>query len=250
MSDWIWLPEQSYPEYQLTYFPDYALEGERDLKNNYCIAEFHREYRFPCRIERVELRISADVFYTLTINDGFVGKGPASAGGDFLCDAGDVLPQYADRYTLCPDSDLLVFDAQVRLLRERLPEYSKGHGGLMIEGSVFLSDGSQQDFSTDTSWICRVDRRYPESFRCDWDASPDPWINAVMVEDIWQAEDTILEPLTEEKILPVGPAELCVPGGETMSFSVELDKIYSAFVGAEIRGEVEVVIEIGEFPGQ
>ena len=248
MANWIWLSDARYPEFQRTDFPEICSQERPDA--NFCVAEFRKTLAFPCGIDRAELRVSADIFYTLYLNGAFAGKGPASAGGDFLCDRADALPQYADQYTLYPDGNTMELYAQVRLLRERLPEYSKGHGGLLVEGTVYLTDGTSCPFSTDESWLCRVDRRYPALYRYEGNAAPDEWENAVLTEDVWQAEDAGLEPLTEEKIFPKDSAPLIVPAGETRTFSVEFDRIYAAFAGADICGDVSVEIAIGELPGR
>ena len=76
----VWLDKKLYPEYG---------------KGKFCVVEFKKELELDLPIE---IEICAHSRYLLYVNGKYVGRGPASVGGDFL--NGKHESAYFDSYTL------------------------------------------------------------------------------------------------------------------------------------------------------
>ena len=100
---WIWLPKIIYPENQKTRFD--ALSG--GTSDTYAVAEFKRTYSFEKRIENVRLRFSGDTSFQLFCNGEIIATGPASVGGDFLCNGMAREWYYATETEYAPKSNKL-----------------------------------------------------------------------------------------------------------------------------------------------
>ncbi len=237
--NWIWLSKEAYPELQTTRINAFTEEA-----GNFAAAEFHKEYAFPARIARVELRFSADTLCRLYANGSFVGTGPASVGGDFLGND-KPRPNYYDyACTLYPDSDTLIFQAIVQMGPVLLCDYSKGHGGFFLEGRVFLEDGSSCDISTDETWQARRLGAYTAPFHYDGRIRPDGYAAAERTENIWHTSTAPIPLRTEEELLPLNGSAIKLAPGEEKRVLLEFDKIYAGFVHFTAKGEGIVSAEI------
>lgn len=245
MKNWIWLDPAVYPQYQNSFYS--AMDRDCCPDARFCIASFRKTFRFAAPVLRAELRISADTLYHLTVGDRFLGVGPAAVGGDFLCKH-NPLPHYADFYEYLPEGENceLSFAVSVQHTPAILTDYSRGHGGLLVEGEVELTDGSVLYISTDETWEARVDRRHPTLAEWDETLPADPWCRARLTDDIWDACDSPIDTLSEQRVDPIGAPVLTVAPGETKDFEVEFDKIYAAYTMAELSGKAEAVIRVAE----
>ena len=70
MSNWMWLDTNIFNEY-----------NEKDGK--FARVEFVNEYEIP-KGSKYKIHTCADARYELFVNGKFIGRGPVSAGGDFL----------------------------------------------------------------------------------------------------------------------------------------------------------------------
>ena len=152
--NWIWLDEKIYPEYQKNYPNVTGTPPEKRAEYPYCVAQFKKDFAFGKKISRTVTEISADNFFHLFINGEFTGIGPAAAGGDFLCEC-PAPKHYFNTYETEINSDTLSFDIHVRLLSQKLTDYSRGCGGAAVKCTVFFEDGTETEIGTDESWLCR-----------------------------------------------------------------------------------------------
>lgn len=249
MSQWIWLDPQYESKYQLCL--PCAMERSEDKQDlcRYAVAEFRRMYEFDRPIESLSLRVSGDTIYRLYLNDAFVGQGPVSAGGDFLCH--QPMPRFfATRYELPMQGSTLNFFAQVRLSPVAMTEYSCEHGGLMIEGEVRFADGTVQKIQTDESWQARRNERFVAPHVYDGAQYGGEWRSARLTPSVWNLVDSPIPPLWEGDILPLKNAEITVNPGETVQHTVLFDKIYAAYLNLDVSGACEVEAHIFELEGQ
>ncbi len=238
---WIWLPENLYPGCQIT--P--ADRCVKNYKRNYRVAEIKKEICYDKEITGVELRFSGDTSVTLYCNEKFIGRAPASAGGDFL------IPQlphsnfYATKLTLKNEDypefseGKLSFYAVVRMAEARLFEFSNGHGGFFLTAYVDFADGSKSMLITDESWQIRSLPEYKEEGIYDNTSSCEPWVSAQRIQNIWHCETSPILPCTE-KLIKLG--KIAVSADEKVNVTVPMDMIYAGYpvVKAETNGELRV----------
>ena len=196
MANHIWLSDTAYGDYQncRRHIHDGGKPFETSgVKDNFAVAEFIKSYSFDKPVKSIKIKISADIMYYLHINGKLIGIGPAAAGGDFLI--GDhILPHNADTYTVDIGAKKVDFCVWVRYTPGMLIDYSKGHGGLLIDGFIIFGDGSETAIGTDESWLSRVDRRRLTLDVTDMTVENDEYIPSVFTEDIWHERTSPLPP--------------------------------------------------------
>ena len=247
IEQWIWLPEDEYPQYQTTaYHP--LMDNASDYEH-FAVAEFQKRYCFGKSIQRVELRFSGDTSCYLTCNYIFVARGPASAGGDFLWPwNSSPMPQhYAWELTLDAvdypefDKGVLDFQAMVRMTSGRIFEYSRGHGGFFLTAYVYFADGSRQLVLTDETWQVRHLTAYTEQAVYDNSLPQTGWVNAQRIANIWHCETAPTQPCEEKNIFfdPV-----TVPAGQRISQIFSLDMIYAGYPSVQVQtaGALDVTL--------
>lgn len=250
---WIWLDDNRYPQYQRNSYNILSdcinKESEEYL---YCVADFRKFSEYSKKIKSFSFSISADNSYILHINNAFVGIGPALPGGDFLC-TGKVPKHYADRYELdFGSSEVFKLDicAKVRLQPEVCCDYSRGHGGFYLSGSVTLDDGSTVKIETDSTWLACLDKCY-KSFGCYDSRSEErkAFISeyACETEDIWNAELSYIPSRSFNKVFE---KEVSVDAGKTETFEFELDKIYGVYPFVSGYRMSNVTLKFCELKGQ
>ena len=227
MKKFIWINN---PEYQKSYYTTFCeKEGY-----NFALVEFKKEHRFDENIKEIRLKIFADTRYTLFINGEGVGTGPACPGGDWGMKS-PMPKQYFDSYTFADLGSRLEIYVQVKLLPSDFWDVSCGKGGFWAEYEVEFEDGRVKNFCADTSWLCRVDRRFSDLHTVDFSRG-DKWEAAVFTESVWKLEASPLLPLEEKKIYPE------ITGNKAM-----FDKIYAGYLCIETEGEGEILLsETGE----
>ena len=229
---WIWLPEERWPDSQRTAFSKFSEPG------GYAVAEFKKEYRFPQKVTRAALCYSGDTVFQLFCNGGLVSTGPACAEGDFIENREPPANFYAFRKEIEPDAVTLSFFARVQMSPTQLFHFSKGRGGFALRADLTFEDGTAASVSTDGSWLARQNRAYCAPDRFEGGRAEDPFVPAQITADVWQAKEAPIPPCEEREIVPEGSALEFAPGEEGEAV-LWLDKIYAGFlrVKAKTRGE-------------
>ncbi len=248
---WIWLDESNYPEFQKNiYNVLYDCENKESDEYNYCVADISKKIECNKSVKSVKFRVSADNTYILHINGKFIGIGPASAGGDFLC-RGTAPKHYADKYEFDfsdDNPDKLDISAKVSLQPEMLTGYSRGQGGFFFEGTVTFTDGTTEKIETDSSWIAVPDYSY-NGFRsydsCLKKSLSDSY--ASEIEDIWNVEDSFIPPRSYNIVFE---KEIELGIGKTETFEFELDKIYGVHPVVSSCGMCDITLKTSELEGQ
>jgi len=243
---WIWLDNNKYPEYQLNYSNENSVPEERRKEFLYCVAQFRKEYSFAKIINKVNVRVSADNFFHLFMNREFIGMGPVLPGGDFLCKR-PAPKHYMNEYEIDVNSDKLEFSADVRLLPYKVCDYSRNHGGFMLEAEIEFEDGEKQTVSTDESWLCRRKTDYIGFTSFDSTADEDEFSFAKFISDIWNAEKAEIPMLYSEYLCN---EKFTVEAGEEKEFAVEIDKIYGAYPIFASDGKCRIEFESDELKNQ
>lgn len=227
MKNFIWINN---PNYQKSYYTTFC---EKD-GYNFSLVEFKKEHSFGEKIKEISLKVFADCRYTLLINGEGVGTGPACPGGDWGMKT-PMPKQYFDSYTFADLGNRLEIYVQVKLLPSDFWDVSCGKGGLWAEYEVEFETGRIEKFSADTSWQCRIDRRFTDLQTVDM-SRVDRWTDAVFTENVWNLEASPLLPLEEKKIYP-----------EVSGNKAVFDKIYAGYLCLETEGEGEILLsETGE----
>lgn len=234
---WIWLPESTYPDDQITRFD--AL-SEND-KFNFVVAEFKKIYTFDKSILSVTTYFSADTEIQLFCNGNIIATGPSAVGGDFLGNGKARGWYYADQVEFTPNGESLDFFARVKMCPTRIYEYSKGHGGFMLRATVKFADGSTQNITTDDTWLVRKNEAYYGACAYDGRHSPLPFINAEVIPDVWKATPAPI-PVREEKEIMLGTISL--EPQEERNETLYLDMIYAGFVHLVSKGSGTVNVSL------
>ena len=220
---WIWLPKTLYPNNQITKFD--ALSDNSN--ETYVVAEFKKEYSFDKPINRVSVQFSADTEVQLFCNGDFLATGPCSVGGDFLGNGKAREWYYMSETEFSPKGNYIEFFARVKMCPTRIYEYSKGHGGFMLQATVYLADGSAQLISTDDTWLVRKNGAYVNSCVYDGRIISDSYVHAGIVPDIWRAQLAPI-PVRTEKEIAVGTVLL--EPHEEITKEFDLDMIYAGYL--------------------
>lgn len=245
---WIWINDS---EYQKNYCslesPEHGDINKRK-KYNYCVAEFKKIFSFEKEIESVSVKVSGDSFFMLFVNNNLEGIGPAAAGGDFLCR--EAAPKhYANNYLFSVDGKDIEFFARVRLLPEVLTDYSRGHGGFYLSGTVNFKDGTSEPISTDSTWLCRRNASYCGFQIFDGRIKSPEFENAAEIIDIWHDEDAPIPMLSLNNILPQS-SKISAEIGETKTSRIFLDKIYGVYPKIKADGSCKITVKTSELENQ
>ncbi len=240
---WIWLPEDKYKAEQTTVFCGF----DSDKAMCYAVAELKRKYSFEQKIVKAEMRFSGDSFFQLYLNGSVIATGPACVGGDFIGNERRRENFYAFETTVYPDTDALDFFARVRLVPVQIFEYSKGHGGFMFSAVLTFENGEKEEIITDESWLIRKNGAYKSASSYDGRIAPDEYVNAQVVENIWNTETAPI-PVREENELFCDNSRISVLPFEKKTVVLTLDKIWAGFVNvtASAKGEVSVLVKCRE----
>ena len=196
---WIWFPKSFYPNNQITKFD--ALSDNSN--ETYVVAEFKKEYLFDQQITCVSIRFSADTEVQLFCNGKILATGPCAVGGDFLGNGKAREWYYVSETEFFPNGNRINLFARVKMCPTRIYEYSKGHGGFMLQATVYFADGSTQLISTDDTWLVCKNGAYVDFCAYDGRILPDSYVQAEIVPDIWHAQLAPI-PIREEKEIAVG----------------------------------------------
>ena len=222
-ANWIWLPKSFYPNNQITKFD--ALSDKSN--DTYVVAEFKKEYLFDKPISRVSVHFSADTEVQLFCNGNILATGPCAVGGDFLGNGKAREWYYMSETEFFPNGNRIDLFARVKMCPTRIYEYSKGHGGFMLQATVHFADGGTQLISTDDTWLVRKNGAYVDFCAYDGRIKPDAYVRAEIVPDIWHAQLAPI-PVREEKEIEVGTVILKPQEEITKEF--DLDMIYAGYL--------------------
>ena len=249
LEQWIWLPEDKYPDRQKTKISETHHEP---AIGPFIVAECARNYRFDKPIASMEIRAGADTFFRLNVNDKHIMSGPASVGGDFLgCER--VRPQqYATVVALDAQHPGLNegevrFAALVRVTPIRMFEYSHGQGGFCLTAHVRFVDGTKTVLLTDESWQLKNLPAYAEKDFYDGTLAPDAPVSARIIENRWHCLTSPIPPMTEHNI-PIKNNRIELAAGQTVQRTLQMDMIYTGYpvVHAQTTGRAEVTIRFVE----
>ncbi len=234
---WIWLPKSEYGNEPHNIYS--ALDNDKE--SEFVVADFLREYNFPAKVVSASLRFSGDCVFQLYCNDNIVATGPACVGGDFIGNETVRENHYAFEAVIEPNAPYLKFFARVKALPSQICEYSKGHGGFMLSAIVTLIDGTKQEIHTDESWLARKNGAYTGVTSFDGRINADKYVNAQIIENIWNTETTPI-PVREEKELFCENSNILLAPFEEKTVFLELDKIWAGFlhIKSETQGEISV----------
>lgn len=232
--NWIWLPEDKYPDRQTCCYND--LCSERYGK--YTVAEFKKDYKFDKKIKSAKLRFSGDTSFQLYINGCIHATGPASVGGDFLHDDRPWDKFYASETQAEINSDTVKFFARVKMKPERGFEFSRGQGGFMLCAVLTFEDGTKTVVHTDKSWLCRFNASYIDSRIFDSSVKPDEYINAEEKDNIRHTVTAPIPVMTENLL----SENFTLGAKEKRNVTVELDKIYAGYIYVKSDGAVNTQI--------
>ena len=220
---WIWFPKSFYPNNQITKFD--ALSDNSN--ETYVVAEFKKEYLFDKPINRVSVHFSADTEVQLFCNGKILATGPCAVGGDFLGNGKAREWYYMSETEFFPNGNRIDLFARVKMCPTRIYEYSKGHGGFMLQATVYFADGSTQLISTDDTWLVRKNGAYVNSCVYDGRILPESYVYAEIVPDIWRARLAPI-PVRTEKEIAVGTVLL--KPHEEITKEFDLDMIYAGYL--------------------
>ena len=218
-SKFIWLASALYPNHQ---------------KGAFCVAEFKKEI-FTNAFAEIE--ICAHTRYLLYVNGEYVGRGPASVGGDFLC--GKIENPYYDRYSISQTGEL-----EIKVLVTSVPtvltEFDFGSSGLWV--NIKTENGAV--CQTDESWKVRLLPERKDVLCTDYTEQEHRFHNAEFIKEQYDILPSPTAKLTEEKIEPTAFEKIIVAGQKSAKTCLFFDKVYSAYPHISIKcdGKCTVVM--------
>ena len=236
--NWIWLDPLRYPDAQTT-----VINGWGDKKpSDYAVCEFVKEYDFTRKISKATLTYSGDTEFRLYCNGAFVATGPANPGGDFYISNEVPWPtHYSFTSEVCPEGNTLRFDAWVKMMPVRINEFSMGHGGFMLYGLVEFADGTTEEISTDSTWLCRKNNAYTAPDYYDGTRPVDEFAPAVEIANLWNSAPAPIPPRVEEDIQP---RTFHVGAGEKVQFVYEYPLVYSGFIHLKVQTDGLLTMQV------
>ena len=247
MQQWFWLPKQLYPNNQNTNYSGFA----DNSSGNYTVAEFLRTFEYSEPIISAELTFSGDTLFQLFCSGECIATGPAAVGGDFRANDQPCRWYYSLQETVYPCSNCLELFARVQMLPYQLCDYSKGHGGFMLYGTITLASGAQHTICTDENWLARKNKAFLSPRCYDSTLAPDPYITAQIVPDIWNTTVAPIPVRREHELFPKD-CRIHLQPGEKLKKKLELDHIYAGFLRVLVKthGIVKAQIICREFEEQ
>ncbi len=247
LEQWIWLPKKEYPNCQETAFDRTSVDYKAENKVNYKVAEFQKAECYGKAIEKVDIRFSGDTALTLYCGEKFLGRAPASSGGDFLAPQLPHSCYYATQLTLKAEKfpefneGNLSFHAIVRMAQARLFEFSFGHGGFFLTAHITFTDGTKKLLITDETWDARYLPEYIKEGQFNNSISEEPWIKAERISNIWHTETSPLSPCVE-KYTFIGKINL--PKAQAIEKILPMDKIYAGYPVLKVKTDSETKIQL------
>ncbi len=219
MSNWIWIDDKN------------------QNSSEFIMAEFKREYKVK---KRATLKICADTRYELYIDGMLIGRGPASAGGDYP--AGQKMPSlkygYYDEYVINKQGRVEI-KAVVTSAPTVLKEYTFGTPGLWVE----LWENGALIGQSDTSWQGKKCKSRVSVLCSDYTLK-DKECNVLEFTSKQKLKKSPLEHLALEKITPNGFEKITLGPQKSIKIKYDLPKIYSAYTFIDISCNEKVKARI------
>lgn len=200
-SRWIWLPEQQFPQQQLSPVSFYA-----DRHGFACGgAVFVRCFELPEDFRGCRLLVTGDCKYRLFVNDEIFCDGPPEVGGDYGNTEAPDWFFYEIRTVAAPfRSGTNRITAEVMLQGDSQCDYSCGHGGFRL---ALLDAAGKPLLVTDDSWRCRFDSGWCGDGRYFPAVEPFPWFAAECLTPEtarrWRLRPYPLPPAASSELFPV-----------------------------------------------
>ena len=240
---WIWLPKDKYPTHQTTQ------QNISDAKETFAVCQIRKTFTAGKPIAAMDIRFSADTSFVLSLNGAHLASGPSSIGGDFLFNERVYPQQYATELHLTADDSAAFSDgtaaffAVVKMQPTRMFEMSHGHGGFFLTAHVTFADGTKTVWLTDETWDIRYMGAYCGPHLYDGRIANEDWVKAENIPNIWHCITSPLAPCTEHAVIPENNVITVAPG-ETVSRTMEMDKIYAAYFTAEAKNASGVRVDV------
>ena len=244
---WIWLPEDKYPERQTT-VPNTMGGYDMGTLGNYTVVRCEKTYRTGKPIVSAEIRTSGDTFFRLYVNGKYAVSGPASVGGDFLSNERIRDQHYAVETVLDAShpglcDGQLEFSAVVRVCPVKMFEYSQAHGGFFLTAHVRFADGTKTVLRTDSDWNMTLLPAHTAPACYDGAKIPEEPVNAVRIQNRWHCLTSPIPSMTETLIHPKNDT-VCVSPGETVETELPLDMIYTGYPAVDVKTSGKVKVEL------
>ncbi|MBR2444704.1 MAG: hypothetical protein IKB27_04825 [Clostridia bacterium] len=183
-----------------------------------------------------EIRICADCRYILYVNGKKIGKGPVSAGSDFL--NGVVENTYFDTYEI-KDIGKISLCIEIQALPTALCQTTFNNPGLYLEAF----ENSKCIFSAEDLEIRELNERV-EPRLTDYTKANGTFQNPVLIQNPPKMEPSQIKHLVEEKICPVSFKPFVVNPQEKGTLCLEFDKIYSAYCVISIKAKDRATVKL------
>lgn len=225
-TNWIWLNDKMFPEYQNSYNTIYA---NNKNEYNYCVCEFARALILNKTAVAFKIYIAAETKYHLWINGEYIGDGPVYAGGDNSSDL-KMDKSYFTEYLVKPTKNRLNINVLVRKDPIYGCESTKGKPGLAFLCEIVYDDGLIEKIRSDDKWDVRIRKCFVNELFTDYTKVDDNWTKAKIVDMDSILLPSPIPPMQEENIKStVTDMMICPPKVEAI-FEIPFDKIYSGNV--------------------
>lgn len=225
MPEWIWLPENKYPDNQncgISLMNDWSC-------SSFCVAQFCRDYSFEKEIDRVRIESGGDTVFKLFMNGEVIENGPVCGGGDWI-DIGKAPYYYTQKYEVASAGRQLHFEVFVQLGATVTCDYSCGHGGFFLSAEVCFRDGTQMKIGTDESWLCRLDHRYLSPLVYDESVLQGEFTNAAPDRTPRTLKQAEIPLLSLNRVIPTDGNTVCVMPNEVKTVRLNFNTVYAAYL--------------------
>lgn len=205
------------------------------LKNgkNAFAAEARGEYHSE---SSTEIRICADCRYILYVNGNEIGKGPVSAGSDFL--NGTVENTYFDTYEI-KEKGRVSLSVEIQALPTALCQTTFKTPGLYLE----VLENGKSIFNAEDLEIRELMQRVEPRFT-DYTKANGDFEKPILVQNPPKMEPSQINHLVEEKIYPVSFKPFVVNPHKKDTLCLEFDKIYSAYCVLSVKAQDTATIKL------